>query len=328
MSLGAAGAGLAAAAWSIRRARRRRSLASRPPAPPRPPASVPAAAARHQVATSDGGSIHVVEHGEGPAVVLLHGVTLTSDIWANQFEDLAGAHRVIALDQRGHGRSDAGSGGYALGRMADDLFEVLEELEVEQAVVVGHSMGGMVALTAATGRPDLFATRVAGLVLLSTSGGPYPTGGRPVPAPLASGAVAVVGRQLSRNDGRGVGILPVPRLATLAARLAFGQAPAAADVALTRRVMGPMSPTSLAGCIGAIASHDVSGRLAGITVPTRVVVGTRDLLTPPFHARRLAQGIPGAELVTLPGCGHMPMLERRDELAAVVTGLAAAAAAR
>ena len=329
---GAAAAGLAALAWSRRRARRpgdpgTRPVPKVPPAPARDegPGPLDPAVTRHQVTTNDGGSIHVVDHGEGPTVVLVHGVTLTSDIWLNQFDDLAATHRVIALDQRGHGRSTAGDGGYALTRMADDLLEVLDHLEVERVVLVGHSMGGMVSLTAATTRPERFAARVAGMVLVSTSGGPYPTAGRRVPAPLASGAVSVIGRQLARSEARGLGIVPVPRAAGMAARVAFGREPSAADVELTRRVMAPMSPTALAACIGAIAAHDVSTRLAAISVPARVVVGTRDLLTPPFHARRLAQGIAGAELVVLPGCGHMPMLERREELRDVIAGVAAAA---
>ncbi len=328
----AAVAGLAALAWARRRARPPGDPGT-PPAPKVRPAPTLAeghgpldpVVTRHQVPTSDGGSIHVVDHGEGPVVVLVHGVTLTSDIWLNQFEDLASTHRVIAIDQRGHGRSTAGAGGYALTRMADDLLEVLDHLQADQVVLVGHSMGGMVSLTAATARPERFAARVAGMVLVSTSGGPYPTAGRRVPAPLTTGAVSAIGRQLARSEARGLGIVPVPRAAGMAARVAFGREPSAADVELTRRVMAPMSPTALAACIGAIAAHDVSTRLAEISVPAQVVVGTRDLLTPPFHARRLAQGIPGAELVVLPGCGHMPMLERRAELGDVIAGMAAAA---
>ncbi len=276
--------------------------------------------------TSDGGSIHVVDHGEGPAVVLVHGVTLTSDIWLNQFEDLASTHRVIAIDQRGHGRSTAGAGGYALTRMADDLLEVLDHLQADQVVLVGHSMGGMVSLTAATTRPERFTARVAGMVLVSTSSGPVPTGGRRVPEPLTSGVVSVIGRQLARSEARGNGILPTSaRAADVAVRAVFGREPSAADVDFTRRVVAPMSPSALAACIGAIAAHDVSTRLAGISVPATVVVGTRDPLTPPFHARRLAQGIAEAELVVLPGCGHMPMLERRSQVSEVIAGMAAAA---
>ena len=87
--------------------------------------SMPSDVQHHFVTTTDGGRIHVVEAGQGPPIVLVHGITLGVGIWVRQFRGLAGTHRVIAIDQRGHGQSIAGTDGYRFERLADDLIEVL-----------------------------------------------------------------------------------------------------------------------------------------------------------------------------------------------------------
>jgi pimeloyl-ACP methyl ester carboxylesterase len=85
-------------------------------------------------------------------------------------------------------------------------------------------------------------------------------------------------------------------------------------VALTTQVMDRMSPVAMAGLLGPLLAFDVHRRVHEITLPTTVVVGTRDVLTPPYQARALARAVPGATLAVLPGCGHMVMLERPHEL--------------
>ena len=100
----------------------------------------------------DGGRIEVFESGHGPAIVLLHGMGLSADIWARQFPTLSEGHRVIAWNQRGCGASTAGTEGYGLDRLVDDLMAVLEALDVRDAVLVGHSVAGMVVVEAAITR--------------------------------------------------------------------------------------------------------------------------------------------------------------------------------
>jgi len=90
-------------------------------------------------------------------VVLVHGITLGVAVWAHQLRHLAPGHRVIAIGQRGHGQSLAGTQGYSLERMAEDLAELLESLEVRDATVVGHSLGGMVAQLLALHHSDVIA---------------------------------------------------------------------------------------------------------------------------------------------------------------------------
>ena len=117
----------------------------------------------------DGGSIHVVSRGEGPPIVLSHGVTLSVRTWVKQMESLpAAGFRTIAFDHRGHGDSTVGSPGHTLDTLADDVRTVVEGLDLRDAVLVGHSMGGIAVQLFCLRHPDVAAERVAGIVLLST----------------------------------------------------------------------------------------------------------------------------------------------------------------
>ena len=266
----------------------------------------------HTLPVSDGGSIHAVEAGEGPPLVLVHGVTLGVNTWAPQLRELADHHRVIAVGQRGHGRSVAGADGYTLERLADDLLEVMEALEVTGAVLVGHSMGGMVSQLLAVRRPEELRRHVAALVLLATSAGPMVPGpgGGMLATVLAGGA----DRSLRRADRLGRGLFPFEDIGPWLARVSFGSHPVPAQVELARSMIAAMSPAAMSGLLGPLLAFDVHDRIHAIDLPTRVVVGTRDVLTPPRMARVMAGAIPGAALILLPGCGHMVMLERADEL--------------
>lgn len=270
----------------------------------------------HQIPVSDGGSIHAVEAGAGPPIVLVHGVTLSVITWARQLAGLAADHRVIAIDQRGHGPSTAGSDGYTLDRLAEDVVEVLYELDVEGAVLVGHSLGGMVSMTAAINSPDRLADHVAGLALVATSS--HPLANVPIPPAVVDRVGAWNERNLVRAGERGRRLIPGDSRLTWTMRLAYGVRPDPAAVELGRTMMTAMSPASLGPLVRGIGSLRLREHLSAIDLPTLVVVGTRDLLTPPRHARTIADGILGAELVVLPGTGHMVMLERPDELNALL----------
>jgi len=268
------------------------------------------------IETDDGAAIHVVERGEGPTIVLLHGITLAAAIWGNQLRDLAATHRVIAIDQRGHGRSRPGREPADLARLGTDLLAVLEALDVHDAVLVGHSMGGMVVLRLLADRPDALAERVVGLGLVATSGGPLSK--LPYWELLARTLARLVALRLHRLDGVGRGLLPPGDLAYLIARRSFGAAPLPADVELTRSIIDDTSVAVVAELLGDVMTVDLSGRLGAADLPALVVVGSKDRLTPPWHARGLAAALPSAELLVLPGCGHMVMLERPGELAAAL----------
>ncbi len=285
---------------------------------------LPSDLVHHEVPVSDGGAIHAVERGSGPAIVLLHGVTLGVGVWVHQLAALGATHRVVAIDQRGHGSSVAGTDGYSFERMGEDVVEVLAALEVTDAVLVGHSMGGMIALTlAVAGHPGL-GRHVGALVLLATAAGPL------LPSPLvrlaAVGVLGGAGRGLRFSERRGRGLIPQRDVATWMSRSNFGLRPDPAAVEYARRLITAMSPTAMAGLLGPLFSYDVHDDLSTVDVPTRVVVGDRDLLTPPRMAAVLADGIPGASLTVLEGCGHLLMLEQPTAVDEVLVAASSSAA--
>jgi pimeloyl-ACP methyl ester carboxylesterase len=265
----------------------------------------------HFVPVSDGGRIHVVERaaradGDGTTTVLLHGIALGVATWAPQLRRLPG--RVVAVTHRGHGQSRAGSEGYAFARLGADVLEVLAALDVRDAVLCAHSMGGMVAQLVAADRADELARHVRRLVLVATA--PRGPAVPPLGAELAAGALA-------RAERRGRG--PFPKEWTVwLARLNFGAHPKAADVELVRSLLDAMSPAAFAALVPPLLGFDVGDRLGSIALATHVVVGTRDLQTPVRLGRSIAERVPVAELTVFPGCGHMVMLERSDELAEIL----------
>jgi non-heme chloroperoxidase len=273
------------------------------------------------VVTSDGARLRVTETGSGRPILLLHGVTLAAEIWHYQLVDLAAAgYRAVAVDQRGHGDSSIGTGGLSLDRLAEDVGDILEHLDLHDVTLVGHSMGGMVALRLMVeGRAK---GRVSGLALIATSASPVHGSGIPgarAVATVARPVAARAGRLTSRLPGHS---LPGNDLALLATRMAFGDRPSPSQVAFTGQISASVPSRVAAALLLDIAGFDDLGALAQIDVPASVVVGTGDLLTPLRHAQAMAEGIRRAELVVLDGCGHMVMLERRRELDAALIRLA------
>lgn len=310
VAIGAGMASAAGTAYVLERAGPRRYLVVED-ALARTGPTVPAGLRHHVVPMSDGGRLHAVEHGDGPTVVLVHGITLGVGIWGPQLRSLPG--RVLAVSQRGHGQSLAGAEGYGFERLGTDLLEVLSALEVRDAVVVGHSMGGMVVQQLALERPADLGRHARRLVLAATSPGPV------APARLCSVASAGAARALGRAQRHGQTVLP-RSVGVWAARAAFGAAPSWQDVALVRAMLDAMAPGALAGLLPHLLAFDVRPGLASVELPVDVVVGSRDVLTPPRTARGIASRVPDASLRVLRGCGHMVMLERPDALAAAIVG--------
>jgi non-heme chloroperoxidase len=284
--------------------------------------AVPAGAVHRELQTPDGGQIHLVDHGDGRGrpIILLHGVTLTHRIWPYQLRSLAEAgHRVIALDQRSHGRSISGSSGPTLDAMADDLAEVLDQLDLRGAVVVGHSMGSMVTINFTDRHHDLLGgdRRVAAIALMGAAPC-VPQGTRHLTAGI--GAFEFGTKAL---DSRSMTLLPGGDLGYLMARVVFGAKPDPHHVALTRDLSGAMSPNCFGELFPNLIRFDGRQLLSNIDVPALVTVAPLDRLLPASLHRYLLTKIPDARGLELPGCGHMPMLERHQEVDAALIELAA-----
>jgi pimeloyl-ACP methyl ester carboxylesterase len=311
--------------------------------------TLPADLRREVVEMDDGALIHVAERGEGRAIVLIHGFMLDGSIWAQQFRDLSGSYRMVAIDQRGHGSSElpawgygarrgrlrgaasdassprvtgpplaeaartaaAGVGAPAVSRLARDLARVLEAMDLRETLLVGHSMGGMVVLQLAQDHPGLVAERVSSMALVSTLAGPF----KHIPGWTRTARLMVPAsaRALLLADRVGVRALPPSDLRFWMTRLGFGADAPPAQVRFVESLHLSVSPRTLAGLLPSLAVFDLSASLGSIDTPALLVVGTRDRLTPPRQARRLADSLPHAQLVELARCGHMPMIERPHE---------------
>jgi pimeloyl-ACP methyl ester carboxylesterase len=262
----------------------------------------------------DGGTLATWSRGDGPALLLSHGVTITSRTWVRQFAELP-EHglRTVAFDHRGHGASSVGDSGYSIGNLGWDVRTVLERLDLRDAIVVGHSMGGVAALAFATRFPEVARQRVRGLVLVASL------------ARAATSRVRAVRGAADRLAGRAPSIVPLlghPDVGLAIARVGFGRAPVASHVELVRSMLAECSLETQREALRALLDLDLVARLPEITIPTLVVSGTADVITPPAESRVIASAIPGARLVVLDGVGHMPMLERAEEFDALLVGFA------
>jgi pimeloyl-ACP methyl ester carboxylesterase len=270
--------------------------------------------------THDGGTLYTISRGGSldgaPVVVFCHGVTLSSRVWAKQFASFpAAGFRAVAFDSRGHGESRVGDSGHSLDNLADDLRAVLETLDLRDVILVGHSMGGMAVQAFSIRHPDVVDERVRGLVLLSTSS-----------HNLVSDAKRVRGAiERVVNVGPDVGTFMRQRnLGLLLARIGFGDDPHPSHVEATREMLAACDKATTREAVSALLHLDLTEGLPKLQIPTLVVVGTADALTPPRDSRRIAELVPGARLVEYPGGGHMLMYERTDELDALIMDFARA----
>jgi pimeloyl-ACP methyl ester carboxylesterase len=324
---GLAGAGVAggvAGGLAVQHAVARR-LQKKPEVAPLAELATPAGVREHDIPVSDGGSIHIVEEGPvaGTQILLLHGITLSAAVWHYQLRDLAGAgFRVVAMDFRGHGRSVPGRDGLTIDRLAVDVEEVIGALDLTGVVLAGHSLGGMVALRMLARDPDSAAGRgrIRSLVLVATSASPVRHRG----FPLARGLVAAARPLLIRSAALSARLpgptLPAHDLAFLLARITFGEGASPGQVSFTGELTAGVPARVSAQLLLEILRFDEEDTLGSIRLPTTVIVGDHDLMTPVAQARAMVAAIPGARLLLLPGCGHMVRLERRREMDEVLVG--------
>lgn len=275
------------------------------------------------VRASDGVTLHAEIDGadDAPLTVLFaHGWTLHQDSWHFQRRDLAGRARLVFYDQRDHGRSGrTATKPVTMERLADDMAEVIDATVPAggRVVLAGHSMGGMTIMALAERRPELFGDRVAGAALVGTSSGGLArvTLGLPAPAGTAfrattPGTLAALGRVHGIVDrGRSCG----GDLAFLGMRyVGFGDPHASPTVIdFSERMVRSTPMDVVADYYPVLMAHD---RLAALDVlakiPTLIVSGTRDRLTPPGHSAIMAEALPSAHYVSIADTGHMVMLEQ------------------
>lgn len=265
--------------------------------------------------TLSGHELAYLDSGDGPAVLFIHGLTNSSRSWARLVDTLNTDHRILAPDLHGHGASAKPMGDYSLSAHAATLRDLLDRLGIDQVTLVGHSLGGGIAMQFGY----LFPERVSRLVLVSSGGL-----GRAV-SPLLRAATLpgaewvlplitsdwvraraeAAGRTLARTGWR-----PSPdvtqawhgftSLADVDTRRAF--------LATTRAVIDPGGQT-------VSAHHHLP---LATTIPTLVVWGTRDRMIPAWHATTAHQAFPGSRVELFVGAGHFPHLDDPERFAEVL----------
>lgn len=244
--------------------------------------------------SSNGTALYYIDVGQpsGPPIMLVHGFPLSHEMWANQIEVLKSAYRVVAFDLRGQGRSEVGDGQFTLEFLVDDLIALLDHLKMEKAVLCGLSMGGYVSLRAVERNTE----RVSGLVLCDTK--PDADSNE---TKLARGASI---RAIKRN---GVGPYAETFLKGVLSPTSLKDrslVEAAAKIIRQNQALG------LCGTLLALAGRtDTTSFLPKIKVPTLILVGEQDTITPPEHSRRMQSLVQNSELHIIPQAGHMSNME-------------------
>lgn len=237
------------------------------------------------------------EHGSGPAVVLLHGLCGSRAYWKPIVGPLSKRFRVIVPDLRGHGLSPAPEGKYTMESMAADVIQLLDDLNVDRAVLIGHSLGGYVTLAAEEAWPD----RLAGWALVHSTA--YPDD-----------------EQAKHNRTRAIASIRAegvkPFVDDLVTRLfAPGRTDTMPDIVENARAIGYGTPAQ--GAIGALEGMrerpDRLHVLKGAVSPVALIAGARDQIVPIWKTHAFES--PNVWQYTLPEAGHMGMFETPGELA-------------
>jgi pimeloyl-ACP methyl ester carboxylesterase len=272
-------------------------------------------------------------------VVFSHGYCLTQDSWHFQRAALRGAVRAVYWDQRSHGRSERGRDQRAgkpatIDQLGRDLRAVLDAAVPEGPVVlVGHSMGGMTVMAFADQFPAYIRERVAGAAFISTSTGKLaavtlglPAAGARAFRVLAPGVLRILGSQadLVERTRRATADL----FAGLIKRYSFGSSDVDPVVGrFAERLIESTPIDVVAEFYPAFTEHEKGAALAVLDgLPGLVMAGDKDLLTPSGHSTEIAEKLPGAELVIVPGAGHLLLLERPELVNAALARLIAEAA--
>jgi pimeloyl-ACP methyl ester carboxylesterase len=257
---------------------------------------------RHSV---NGVRLNVLDEGEGPPILFLHGLGGCWRDWEPQLDGLRDRYRCVVVEHRGHGRSEATTGEYSIELFADDVIALAHRLGIERAHVVGLSMGGMIAQRVALAAPSLVDT----LVLCDTVAR--------FPEEAVDGLIALA--RAARADGfpDSRGVVPTEDPAWSAHALVH----LPEVVRSNKRESEATDPDVWCRAAYAIAAHDTVDRLGEITVPVLLLWGEEDGIVPfRVGAPLLEEGLADTEVITLPDGGHLCNLDQPHVFNEVITG--------
>ncbi len=238
-------------------------------------------------------NLFIKEFGSGIPVTFLHGYPLDHTIWLEIVPKLTNEARMILPDLRGHGKSPAPDEATTMKEMAEDVLHALDSLGVEKSIIVGHSMGGYVALALARYYPQ----RLSGMVLIASH---------------------VYADSPEKRESRLVSILDIQKnglaavISTMPEKLSYNKA----VINKCREIITSASSIGAVGVLNAMAnrpdSHDI---LAQLNVPGLIIAGMEDQIVPLSISREMAKLMRSPQLVEIPEAGHMPMLEQPELVA-------------
>ena len=257
--------------------------------------------------SSNGINLFYQQQGSGPDVVLISGFAAPHLTWLAMLNDLVKHSRVTCFDNRGVGQSDQPQGPYSIAQMVDDTLGLMDALDIERALICGHSMGGMIAQYLAAHHPDRVshACIVNSLAQLS---------------PVSRCAMQAM------VDIYGSGLDPALQIDNVLPWLysnTFLQNPERIDFVLNKMLNDPypQTPSGYYGQWEAVKQANMSEYLAQIQCPVTVVAGSEDVLTPPAVSLHIANHIAGAQYVELEAVGHMIPIEQPTMLSDIITAL-------
>jgi 3-oxoadipate enol-lactonase len=250
-----------------------------------------------QVLARPWGAMHIAAEGpaDGPAVVFVNSLGTDLRLWDALLPRLPSGLRLLRFDKRGHGLSDAG-GDYGIDDLAADVIALINEAQCGPVVLVGLSIGGLVAQALAAQRPDL----LRGLVLSNTA--------------AKIGTAQMWAARIAAIEAQGLGGIAdgvMERWFTPAFR-------ASPDIALWRNMLARTSRDGYLAACRAIAAADLAATTARIALPTLVIGGSHDGSTPPDMVEALARLVPGSRCHIIAGTGHLPCVEAPDAYAALL----------
>lgn len=257
------------------------------------------------MAYADNGGIKIYydSYGQGLPIVFLHPWTTNGYIWYFQIFPFARNNRVIVVDHRGHGRSDKPQSGYSIQEHARDVAAVMDAAAIDKAVLVGNSIGGMIAMQAALDNPD----RVAGLLILSSGTG------------LGENMPKEAGEAFKKDFEGTFGALLEGAVSAKSRR----ERPEILEVMKSHFTVPANFPrhvfdSSMADPNG-VFNWNIKSKLSTIRKPTLVIAGEEDKATPVEANKFLADNIPGAKLSVVKDVGHFHQLEKPLEFNAALT---------
>jgi 3-oxoadipate enol-lactonase len=249
-----------------------------------------------------GGDLAYDVRGEGPPLLFLHAFPLGLGMWDPQAAAFAASHQVVRFDARGFGASPPGDGLLTMERIGDDAVALLDHLGLSRAVVCGLSMGGYAALALVRRHPD----RLKGLVLADTRAGAD-----------SDAARATRAAQADKVRKEGSAALADAVLPKLVGETTHKRRPEV--VAGLRETIAANPPRGIADALAGLAARaDSTPTLREIRVPTLVVCGAEDVITPLAEAEALARGIKGSRLEVIPEAGHLSSVENSSSFNAAL----------